>query len=175
MTGNKPWKNLFLFGSGLAIGTSFCMKWMESDCWVNGKQFTILGLELFYSKDKISEILGRLDEQTRMVLRYHLCFDFAFMAGIFPAIAAVCMMAYNKVTSSGLKKCLFVLACLQLIAWGLDITENYYLLQFVDKKSAGNNFPFFHFVVAAKWSIALLAVSIAVPAILFRQKKIKKG
>lgn len=175
MIDNKPWKNLFLFGLGLAIGTSFCMKWMESDLWVNGKQFSILGLELFYSKDKVSEILNGLDEQTRMILRYHLCFDFAFMSGIFPAIASLCMMVYNKATSFAVKKCLLVLAWLQLVAWGMDITENYYLLQFVDKKSVGNYFPFFHFVVAAKWSIALLAVTIAVAVILFRSNKITKG
>ena len=47
------WKRLFLFGLGLFIGTAFCMKWMEDDLLVNNEKFTILGLELFYTKEKL--------------------------------------------------------------------------------------------------------------------------
>ena len=35
---SSPWNRLFLFCFGLALGTSFCMKWMESDLRVSKLQ-----------------------------------------------------------------------------------------------------------------------------------------
>lgn len=80
------WKSLFLFSVGLFIGTAFCMKWMESDLWAHGKKFTILGLELFYSQEKLADILSTLDIRVKTILQYHLYFDFAFMAATYPGM-----------------------------------------------------------------------------------------
>ena len=90
------WKKLFLFCLGLALGTSFCMKWLERSFYANDELFTIMGLELFYPKEKLIAILTGMDAHVKAILRFHLHFDFAFMAGVFPGIAAACMMAKEK-------------------------------------------------------------------------------
>ncbi len=164
------WKKLFLFCFGLALGTGFCLKWMEADFWINGQRFTIMGLELFYSRDKMNAILSGLDLSVRTTLRYHLSFDFAFMAGVFPGIAALCMMASEKKITVGWKRLLFILAGLQSVAWGLDIAENYYLLRWMKEGVANNGFSSFHFLVTTKWIIVLVALFVSVPVILFKRK-----
>jgi hypothetical protein len=146
------------------------MKWMESDLWFNGEKFTIMGLELFYSKEKVMTILAGLDGHVKTILNYHLHFDFAFMAGIFPGIAALCMMAREKITANTLRKLLYVLAAIQLLAWAGDITENLHLLKWVKQPVIGNEFGFYHFVVAAKFIIALTGVLFSVPVLLLRLK-----
>jgi len=151
------WKKLFIFCIGLSVGTAFCMKWMESDLWVNGKKFTVIGLELFYSKEKVITILSSLDSHVKTILNYHLHFDFAFMTGIFPGISALCMMAREKVFLTPLKKLLFILASIQLLAWAGDITENLYLIKWVKHPVIGNEFILYHFIVSGKWIIALIA------------------
>src|SRR5688572_8461448 len=109
----KSWKNLFLFCLGLALGAAFCMKWMESDFWAGNEKFTIIGLELSYSKEKLILILTSLDHRVETILRYHLVFDFAFMAGVYPGISALCIMARHKIASKGLRRLLQWLAVLQ--------------------------------------------------------------
>ncbi len=53
-----------------------------------------------------------LDDHVRTILGYHLHFDFVFMPGVFPGIAALCMMAGEKATRVTVKKCwLFSLFC----------------------------------------------------------------
>ncbi len=165
----KRWKTLFFFCFGLALSATFCMKWMEADFWLNGERFTILGLELFYSREKLVTILTGLDPLTRTILGYHLSFDFAFMAGIFPGILSLCMLAREKMRSDLWKKILLVLAWLQLLAWAGDITENLYLLKWVDKPVIGDEIAFFHFVVTAKWLMAIAGAVIAIP-ILVKEK-----
>jgi hypothetical protein len=164
------WKKLFLFCLGLSAGTAFCMKWMETDLWVNGEKFTIIGLELFYTKEKVISVLAGIDSHVKTILSYHLHFDFAFMAGIFPGITALCMMAREKVTAKTLKKLLYVLAAIQLLAWAGDITENLYLIKWIKKPDIGNEFGVFHFIVATKWTIALTGALVSVPVLLFRLK-----
>ena len=123
----KFWQRLFLFSLGLFMGTAFCMKWMEGDFIQNGQKFTIIGLEISYSKDKVAAILAGLDEHVKTILRYHLSFDYVFMAAVYPGIAALCMMARGKSTGTGIQKILLALAILQIVAWGCDIFENYFL------------------------------------------------
>ena len=79
------WKKLFIFCLGLAMASAFCMKWMESDFWVGDEKFDILGLELFYPAKKVAAILSGIDPHVKTILGYHLSFDFAFMAGVYPA------------------------------------------------------------------------------------------
>ncbi|MGZ5221722.1 MAG: hypothetical protein ACXWC7_16660 [Chitinophagaceae bacterium] len=164
------WKKLFLFGLGLFLGTAFCMKWMESDFVAGGERFTIMGLEFFYPKEKLIGIFNGLDDRVRTILRYHLYFDFAFMAGVYPGITSLCMLAREKAESSWIKKILYTAAWLQLLAWAGDIIENYYLLSWIQNPVIGNELWLYHFIVGAKWIIAIAGVLLSIP-FLFRRKK----
>ena len=119
---DQRWKKLFLFCLALSIGAGFCMKWIENDFWVKGEKFTIMGLELFYAKEKVIAILSNLDTRAGTALNYHLHFDFAFMAGVYPGAASLCMMARNKLITASWKRFFFVLASFQLAAWAGDST-----------------------------------------------------
>jgi hypothetical protein len=160
------WKRVLLFGLGLSLGTTFCMKWMEGDLWANNEKFTILGLELFYSAKKVETILSSLDSRVQTILRYHLYFDFAFMAGVYPCILALCMMARQKLHATPARRLLFMLAIAQLLAWAADIIENYCLLGWIKQPVITSGFNGYHFIVAVKWVIALAGVLVALPLVL---------
>ncbi len=145
---HKYWKNLFLVCLGLFIAAAFCMKWMEGDFWVNGEKFTIMGLELLYSKEKVMAVTAGLDDHVGTILAYHLHFDFVFMAGVFPGIAALCMMARER-TGGMFKKILPAVAFLQIAAWGADVYENLSLLQWMKDPVIGDEFILYHFIVLA--------------------------
>jgi hypothetical protein len=168
---NRTWKKLFMVCFGLFAGTAFCMKWMEGDFIQNGEKFTIIGLELSYSKEKIVQILSGLDNKVKTILQYHLYFDFAFMAGVYPGIAALCMMARQKTRRINLKKILLLAALLQLPAWGFDILENSYLLKWINNPVISENFSIYHIIVITKWTLALLAAIISIPLVLKRDLK----
>ena len=91
---------------------------------LNNEKFTILGLGAFLFKTESDADSVSLDDRVQTILRYHLYFDFAFMAGVYPGITSLCMMAREKVHSS-VKKVLYLLAAFQLMAWAADIIENY--------------------------------------------------
>jgi hypothetical protein len=171
ISNDKHWKNLLLFGLGLALGAAFCMKWMERDLWVNGEKFTIMGLELFYSGDKLTGVMAGLNDHVRVILRYHLSFDFAFMAGIYPAIAALCMLAKEKLVSIGWKITLTGLAALQTVAWGLDMTENYLLFKWIEQPLIEKPIGAYHAVVIIKWLIALMGAGISLPVVVWKRRK----
>lgn len=170
----KFWQRLFIFSLGLFIGAAFCMKWMEGDFVQNGQKFTIIGLEISYPKEKVAGILAGLDEHVKTILRYHLSFDFAFMAGVYPGIAALCMMARGKLAGAGIRKILLAFAVLQIVAWGCDIFENYCLLKWIKNPAIGNDFSLYHLVVSAKWIIALAAALFAIPLALRKRTALKK-
>lgn len=168
-------QQVFLFCLGLFVASAFCMKWLEKDFLHNGEKFTIIGLEISYTKDKIISLLAGLDEHVKALLRYQLVFDFVFMAAVYPGIASLCLMARNKSMGSLLKKTLLVLAFLQIVAWGFDILENYYLLKWINDPVIGNEFGIYHFVVAAKWIIALTGALMAIPLSLRKKRVIQKS
>ena len=167
------WNRLFLFCLGLFIAGAFTMKWMESDLIYNNEKISIFGLELFYPKEKIIEIFSGTSDKVKTILSYHLSFDFIFMAGCYPGIACLCMMAAEKIKSQNIKRVLFVFAFLQVFAWAFDIIENYYLLKWLKQPIIGNEFGFYHVVVYSKWAIALSGALIALltlVATLFKRK-----
>ena len=166
----KRWRRVFLFCLGLFAGTAFCMKWMEGDFVQNDQLFTIIGLEIGYSRAKVAAILSGLSEEVRTVLCYHLNFDFAFMAGVYPGIGALCMMARAKSGEVALRSILLALAILQTVAFGCDIAENCYLLKWIKNPVIGNDFELYHLVVAVKWVIALTGALVAIPLV-FRKRK----
>ena len=167
----QRWKKLFLFGLGLVVSSSFCMKWMENSFWLQNEKFSILGLELFYPKEKIMTILSGIDGHVKAILRYHLTFDFAFMAGVYPGIAALCMMAREKVMSGLLKRILFIFAALQLLAWGCDVAENSFLFKWIRQPKIGNEFLLYHIIVWTKWILAVVAALLAIPMALRRNMR----
>lgn len=165
----QSWKKLFLFCLGLAAGAAFCMKWMENDLVINGEKFTIVGLELFYSKEKVSGILLALDAHVRTILRYHLTFDFAFMAGVYPGITAICVLAKDKTRSVAVKNVLLILASIQLLAWTADILENYYLYKWINEPINDSEFLIYRWIVPFKWIVALMGVIFSLPFV-FRRR-----
>jgi len=169
-TNYKRWRALFLFCLGVFGGTAFCMKWMEGDLHQNGQLFTIIGLEISYSKEKLAAILGALDPSVKTILRYHLSFDFAFMAGVYPGIAALCMMGREKTVNLPARRILFAAASLQIVAWVCDIAENLYLFNWINEPTIGDEFGRYHLAVYTKWVIALVAVLIAIPFAVRKKK-----
>jgi hypothetical protein len=152
------------------------MKWMENDLIYDGGKISIFGLELFYPKEKIIEIFSGINDKVRTILNYHLSFDFIFMAGCYPGIASLCILAAEKVRSINIKRTLFLLAFGQVFAWAFDIVENYYLLNWLYRPNIGNEFTFYHVVVYSKWIIALTAALLAISlhvGLLFKKKKLK--
>jgi hypothetical protein len=155
------WQKLFWGSLGLSLGAAFCMKWMEPDFVQNGELFTIIGLEISYSREELMALLGGLEPPIKTILRYHLFFDFAFMAGIYPCIASLCMLVRNRFRGSGHRRVLFIAALLQTAAWVCDIYENCCLLQWINDPVTGNAFGFYHVAVYIKWSLALGGIFVA--------------
>lgn len=167
----KGWKNLFLFCLGLFVGTAICMKWMEKEFLQDGSLFTIIGLEISYSRDQVVSILSGLEEPVRSLLRYHLRFDFAFMAGVYPGIAALCMMARFKTQKAWLRNLLLAMALLQLPAFACDVTENLFLLKWLADPGSVSDFDFYHAVVWVKWALALSGALLSIPFAVRRMRK----
>ncbi len=176
-TNYQRWRMLFLWCLGLFLGTAFCMKWMESEFVYGGKLFTIIGLEATCPMEQVKEILTGLNqpgnEHTRYLLHSHLCFDFAFMAGVYPGIAALCMMGRLKAARGQWRKWLGLLAGLQAVAWGCDIAENMYLLSWMKDPSAISGFGTYHIVVYVKWALALAGALMGIIFSLKRKRAIE--
>ena len=172
------WNRLFLFCLGLFLASSFAMKWMEADLVFNHESISIFGLELFYPAEKITAIFTGIDARVRTILGYHLVFDFIFMAGVYPGIACLCMMAAEKINVRFIKRILFAFAFLQLIAWTFDVVENYYLLKWLKNPVIGYEFGFYHAIVYSKWIIALtgaLSAILILVGSMFKRKNLKSA
>jgi len=146
------------------------MKWMEGDLLQDGQKFTVIGLEISYPREKVMAILSGLDPHVKTILRYHLSFDFAFMAGVYPGIAALCMMAKGKISGAWIKNILVLFAILQSIAWGCDIVENNYLFKWMNSPVGEREFGLYHIVVIAKWIIALGGALVSIPIVLWPKR-----
>jgi hypothetical protein len=166
----QRWLKLFLFSSGIAIASCFIMQWLAGDFWMGEEKFSILGLELFYSKKQVIDVLTHIKQPAKIALNYQLIFDFAFMAGVYPAIASLCMMVREKTRGNPTRNFLFALAMLQPIAWAFDVTENIYLLDWMDKPEIGDEFSMYHNIVAAKWIIALVGFLSAMIFLAYRRR-----
>jgi len=172
------WRSLFLVCFGITIATMFIMEWLAGDFWLNDQKFSILGLELFYSKRHALDVLTQIKQPARIALNYQLVFDFVFMTGIYPAIASLCMMARENLRNVVWRNILFALAMLQPVAWAFDISENIFLLSWVEKPVIGDEFSTYHTIVAAKWLIALTGALTAMTMLLLgsrggRRKKLR--
>jgi len=107
-----------------------------------------------------------------------LSFDFIFMAGCYPGIACLCMIASAKAAGKNLKRILFILAFMQIFGWTFDVIENYYLLKWLKNPVIGDEFGFYHIVVYSKWIIALTGVFLAIVILVgsvFKRKNLKSA
>lgn len=174
LTGLKSiiWIKLFLFCLGLFFASGFAMKWLEPNLIYNQEPVSILGLELSYSSEKIEEIFSGISTEVATILKYHLRFDFIFMAGCFPGIACLCMLTAKKMISHRLKIILYSLAFLQIFAWSFDIIENYFLLKWLSNPAIGQEFSLFRIVVFLKWIIALTGALLS--AFYLAKKEVEK-
>lgn len=166
----ESWKSLFLFCLGLFAGSAVCMKLLESGFYSNGRFFTIIGLELFYSREELGSVLSGLEEPARSLLRFQLLFDFAFMTGVYPGIAALCMMAAQPHPKKRIRKILVFAAFMQIPAGICDARENLYLLQWLKDPETISDLGSYHFVVWVKWILALGALILALPFLLRRKR-----
>src|SRR5687768_6986853 len=169
-TSYNRWLKLFLFSLGLFMAASFCMKWIEPDLIYKGKTFSVIGLEVNYPKEKIIDLFKGLEAPVKKILTYHLSFDFIFMPGVFLGIMALCKMASLKSKTGLFRNILIALAYLQLLAWGLDITENIFLLTWLNNPVIGSEFSLFHGVVYLKWMIALAGALTSIPVVLLKKQ-----
>lgn len=168
----KQWRNIFLFCLGHFLGTAFCMKWLETLFIYRGEIFTIIGLEIVYPAQKVMDILYRSDQTVLTLLKSHLYFDFAFMIGTYGGIASLLMMARSRITHIIFNRLLLFLAVAQLIAWGCDILENLYLLDWMKNKTdIRPSFSGYHFVVMVKWVLALGGALLSISVLLLKRKE----
>ena len=65
---DNRWNKLFLFCLGITIASTFIMQWIANDFWLEDEKFSILGLELFYSKKEIINVLTQAKEPARIAL-----------------------------------------------------------------------------------------------------------
>ena len=166
----RRWQMLFALCAGLFIASTFVMKWIESDLVFEGKLISILGLEFFYSKDTIESIFGGITPEVRRLLGYHLYFDFIFMMGCFPGIAALCMIVFHRSGSDLWKRILMTLAVLQVIAWACDVAENIMLIRWLSETSVRHSMSLFRFLVFTKWIIAVTGFLVAIVGLMLRRK-----
>ncbi len=166
------WSKVFLFSLGISLASAFAMKWIESDFILKGNLFTILGLEFSYTKSEIQFLVSNLDERVHTLLVNHLIYDFAFMAGIYPLIASLCMLSRKKVSGKAMKGLLLFFALIQSIAWVADILENWYLLTWIRERNVNELYFQFHYIVWTKWMIAISGILITIVSLFFRGRKI---
>ena len=167
----KQWRKTFIFCLGLFLGTAFCMKWLETMFYYKGELFTIIGLEIVYPAPRVMDILYLSDITVITLLKSHLYFDFAFMIGAYGGIASLLMMARNRINHSLFRKILLFLAFAQLIAWGCDVVENLYLLDWIKNKSdVRPAFSTYHWVVVIIWVLALGGAILSIPVVLLKRK-----
>ncbi len=174
MESSRRWRNLFLFCIGLTIGTAFIMQWLGTDFWVNDERFSILGLELFYSKKEIIKLLTDIKQPAKIALNYHLTFDFVLMAGFYPGIASACMLVRERILQQKVKTILFTLAVLQPVAWIFDVIENSYLIQWVSTPEIGDEFSIYHNMVIIKWLIAACGILLSLMIYIFTDRQTKR-
>ena len=161
-TRNSRWRRLLIFCLGVSGASFFIMEWLATDFWIDDSRFTILGLELFYSRSDVVRVLSGILPAARAALTYHLTFDFVFMVGIYPAIASFCMVVRDKTAKKTAQSLLFALAVLQPLAWIFDIVENRFLLGWLKDSKIGEEFEVYHNIVLAKWIIALAGIITAI-------------
>jgi len=144
---------------------------MESEFISNGKLFTIIDLELNLDRRALINLLSSLDDKTKTIVGYHLHFDFLFMAGVFPGLACLCMMAREITGNKLVQSLLLLFGFLQFFAWGFDIYENLNLIKWLNAPATVDGIDLFHLLVRLKFLFAFVALLVSLVTFLFFRKK----
>jgi hypothetical protein len=130
---------------------------------------------------------------TQQAVLKQLNADYIFMAGCYPAILVLCLIAIRHLsrinamqkdlgkaqTGEGWKKLLIVLALLQLLAWGLDVWENAQIESWLHAGVADDHIAFLKARTYTKFGIGfagfltsalLLLLTLKLPAKLVKEK-----
>ena len=89
------------------------------------------------------------------------------MAGVFPGIAAICILTRERIEKKMIRSILFLIAFLQLAACGFDIYENLHLIKWMNNPASIDNIDFYHLLVRLKFIIAFSGIVIAAIAFIF--------
>jgi hypothetical protein len=155
----------------LAMITGVIMSRMSrAFCYLRGiavTRFSIMDLEFPGSPASIPDIVRGMNalppeqrSRSRRALRGNLLLDFLFMAGIYPAIFLICIHCAKQMRDNGVGEAIFsTLAALQLVAWIIDILENFYLLRKLAKPGLSRKWVHkgYRLLVQGKWVIATIA------------------
>ena len=176
----NPWET-FLVLLVVVLATSFALQVIGKFFFTSqGKRFSILDLQLVAYDDEIEELFEKMSSRdgkqspsvsrAERLLRLHLVINFAFLVAIYPLIALMCYKASIGVNPV-LSAVLIVLGVSQVLPMVIDIFENVSLLLISRRHSAmtGNAgwFGLYRWAVLIKWALALLAVSISIPMMLY--------
>lgn len=130
--------------------------------------FSILDLQFPSSEAELYTLIRHLPPNARRALKAHLWVDYLFMAGLYPAIALLCLILGTK-TGAG-QYFFWLVAALQGFAWLFDAMENAWLLRKLRKPEPGSGkraFRNYTFCVYAKFILAFLGVSVTLPVIFY--------
>ena len=140
------------------------------------RKFSILDLEFPSSPlDLVNTINGiyKLPDEIKnkaiRSLKNNLYLDFLFMPAIYGCVFLLCMHVSNKSTAIG-HPAFAAMAWLQLAAWVFDIIENIYLLRKIKPDSQPSQrlpHQLYHYMVLAKWAIALFGGICSLMVILY--------
>ncbi len=166
---NERSLHLSWFFAGLALASAVCMKLLEPEFARHEPPFTIIGLELNFKADQLAELFASLQQPTAALLRYHLYFDFVFMAAVYPFIGLMCLRAACRFQGSW-KSFFWILASFQLLALLCDVIENACLLLWMKPEHVINGFTLYRIVVVCKWFLALAGFLTALPVLLRRKR-----
>ena len=157
----------------------------------DGGKFSIMHLELPQSKEGINLLMAAFAPGTQKAVLNQLNADYIFMAGCYPGIVVLCLIAIRRITNLNAlqkdldkkqtgkewKKLLLALAILQLFAWGLDVWENAQLESWLQAGAADDNIGFFKARTYLKFGIGFAGFFTAAFLLLLTMKlpeKLKK-
>lgn len=146
---------LFFLCLAMTVVAFAVMKYFEKQFRFNDENntsFSILDVEFAKSKDGLSGMYDKMDRSVRESLRAHLFTDYFFMTGCYPGIAALCLLV--AVREKKLRTLFVTLACLQVLPWLFDVTENIQLVCWMDNKECQESFSLFKILVRAKFGLA---------------------
>jgi len=135
-------------------------------------RFSIMDMEFPGSEHSISNIIlgihklpEDLSRASMKALKGNLYTDFVFMAAVYPFIALLCYHTAELMQHFG-RAVFLSLALLQLLAWGFDLVENYYLFHKIRKPypAQPRRLKQYKNMVLWKWGIATTGLVTAIAA-----------
>lgn len=162
-------KTLFALVLFITLAANAWMAFVGRDFKLSdGSRFSIMNMELPQSGDSLQAMMANLAPGTKEAVLKQLNIDYIFMAGCYPAIAILCLIAIRRIaqinilqkdlnkTQTGAlwKNLLMALAIMQLAAWGLDVWENAQTEHWLHASRIDGNIIFFKARVYTKFGLA---------------------